>query len=354
MSKGRHGRRGFGRGGKIAAVSLAVLTFAGGASSLAAYRYDRAEAERLLPGVSIEGVDVSGMTRDEAMRAVSDQAEAVLEGDLAVIAAGHAWHVTPAALGMTADIEGAVDVAFAVADRMSFVPRVWHRLRQEPVGASIDLAYAYDDERVRAFVEQAYEEVVVPAVNAKFALREDELVIRGSRVGQALKVDIATERITNALESRIHAVAIPVKPIEPEVTTASLGQTIVIDLSENVLYLYHGLKVMEQYPVATAAPGYSTPVGTWRVVGKREDPGWYNPAPDGWGAGEPLYIPPGPGNPLGTRALYLSAPGIRIHGTYASYSIGSYASHGCIRMYISDSEELYPLVPVGTKVIIKP
>jgi L,D-transpeptidase ErfK/SrfK len=63
-------------------------------------------------------------------------------------------------------------------------------------------------------------------------------------------------------------------------------------------------------------------------------------------------IPPGPGNPLGTRALYLNADGIRIHGTPSDSSIGSYASHGCIRMHISESEALYPLVPVGTPVFI--
>jgi lipoprotein-anchoring transpeptidase ErfK/SrfK len=55
---------------------------------------------------------------------------------------------------------------------------------------------------------------------------------------------------------------------------------------------------------------------------------------------------------LGTRALNLDAPGIRIHGTYADSSIGTYASHGCIRMHIWDSEELFDLVDVGTPVII--
>jgi L,D-transpeptidase ErfK/SrfK len=149
-------------------------------------------------------------------------------------------------------------------------------------------------------------------------------------------------------------VTIPVETVRPEVTAATLGRTIVVDLSENRLHLYDGFKIIREYPVATAAPGYTTPVGMWEVVNKVENPAWHNPAPNGWGAGEPLEIPPGPGNPLGTRALYLSAPGIRIHGTYSSYSIGTYASHGCIRMYISDSEELYPLVPIGTPVIIKP
>jgi L,D-transpeptidase ErfK/SrfK len=66
----------------------------------------------------------------------------------------------------------------------------------------------------------------------------------------------------------------------------------------------------------------------------------------------PASIPPGPGNPLGTRAMSLNASGILIHGTYASYSVGTYASHGCIRMLLSDVEALYPQVPVGTPVLI--
>jgi lipoprotein-anchoring transpeptidase ErfK/SrfK len=179
-------------------------------------------------------------------------------------------------------------------------------------------------------------------------------VFQKPKQGEALRTNAAVARILDALEHQVTSVQVPIRSVQPKVTAATLGKTIVVDLSENELYLYDGFKVEKKYPVATAAPGFTTPVGTWSVVNKVENPGWYNPAPDGWGAGEPLYIPPGYGNPLGTRALYLSAPGIRIHGTYASYSIGTYASHGCIRMYISDSEELYPLVPVNTKVIIKP
>ena len=106
------------------------------------------------------------------------------------------------------------------------------------------------------------------------------------------------------------------------------------------------------YHVATAAAGYVTPAGDWTIVDKQENPTWYNPAPDTWGADLPASIPPGAGNPLGTRALYLNAPGIRIHGTYDVGSIGTHASHGCIRMLISDVEALYPLVPIGTRVIV--
>ena len=66
----------------------------------------------------------------------------------------------------------------------------------------------------------------------------------------------------------------------------------------------------------------------------------------------PASIPPGPGNPLGTRAMNLSAPGIRIHGTPSWNSIGYSVSHGCIRMRIPDVEALYPMLSVGDSVWI--
>ena len=116
--------------------------------------------------------------------------------------------------------------------------------------------------------------------------------------------------------------------------------------------LYQALELVKTYPVATARTGFSTPTGTWHVVENLVDPAWHNPAPDGWGAGMPLVIPPGPGNPLDTRALRLDAPGILIHGSWASGSIGGYASHGCIRMRIWDAEDLYPRVPAGSQVLI--
>jgi L,D-transpeptidase ErfK/SrfK len=140
--------------------------------------------------------------------------------------------------------------------------------------------------------------------------------------------------------------------VKPKVTADKLGKTIEVNLSTNRLTFYDGMKVRKVYPVATGQPSFPTPQGTWKVVYKRMNPTWTNPAPDGWGADMPPSIPPGPGNPLGTRAMSLNASGILIHGTYASYSIGRYASHGCIRMLLSDVEALYPQVPEGTPVLI--
>jgi len=354
MAQGRHSRTTLGRAWWMGLMAVVVAVLLGAGTAFAAYGYDRSSRTRILPGVRVEGIAVGGMTRDQAIRAVTARADTSLAGDLLVTAAGYSWHVTPAALGTRADVSGAVDQAFAAANRLSLLSRVFHRVAGKPVQADIPVEYAHDQAKVRAFVQQAYDEVTEPAVDAGIDLVDDELVMRRSKPGEELKAQAATARLLRAIDRQLSSIQVPVKTVEPKVTAATLGKTIVVDLSENQLYLYDGFKLEKQYPVATAASGYSTPVGSWDVVNKAENPGWTNPDPEGWGAGLPLYIPPGPGNPLGTRALYLSAPGIRIHGTYASASIGTYASHGCIRMYISDSQELYPLVPVGTKAIIKP
>lgn len=354
MSRGKHGRRFARRGVKVALIAVGALVLIGGGTAYAAYRYDASAAGRILPGVAVAGVDVSDMTRAEAVEAVTAKAAETLDGQLSIRAGGHSWTVTPAELGMTTDVEGAVDRAFALADDLSFFSRVYHRVAEKSMGASIEMPFAYDDAAVLDFVDRARDEVAVPAVDARFALGADGLVMRRPKNGRALKAEGAAERIHAALEQQATEVKLPVRTVRPEVTVEGLGNTIVVDLSTNTLRFFEGFKVDRQYPVATAAPGYETPVGNWKVIDKKENPTWYNPALDSWGADLPPVIQPGPDNPLGTRALYLNSPGIRIHGTSNSASIGTYASHGCIRMLISDSEELYPLVPIGTRVIIKP
>jgi lipoprotein-anchoring transpeptidase ErfK/SrfK len=350
----KHRKKTASRGLKVALVSVVVLSVVGGGTAYAAYRYDRSSANRILPGVSVDGVDLGWMTRDEAIRVLKERADLRLADDLAVQAAGVTWTVTPAALGMSADVEGAVDRALAVADDMSFFSRVYHRLANEPVDTGHRITYLDDEDAIRAFVEQAYDEVAVPPRDALIALEDGELVTRRSRAGREIKVGLAAQRILKALARQVDAVDIPVREITPSVTTASLGTSIVVDISDNSLRLYRGLRVVKEYRVATGTPGYPTPVGTFEIVDKKENPTWYNPALDGWGADLPPFIGPGPGNPLGTRAMYLNAPGIRIHGTWDSSSIGTAASHGCIRMHIEDAEELYPLVPMGARVLVVP
>ena len=214
------------------------------------------------------------------------------------------------------------------------------------------LDYRTSKSAVHAFVQKVADSIGTDPRDAEIDLVKNDLRFVHSHPGRELKTDLATTKLLAAISSQASSVSLPIAPLQPKVSDKSMGPTIVIRLSQNEMYLYEGLKLDRKYPVATAAPGYDTPVGTWTIVNKQENPTWYNPAPTTWGAGMPLEIPPGPGNPLGPRALYLNAPGVRIHGTTDTSSIGTYASHGCIRMYIPDVEQLYPLIPIGTKVII--
>jgi lipoprotein-anchoring transpeptidase ErfK/SrfK len=124
-----------------------------------------------------------------------------------------------------------------------------------------------------------------------------------------------------------------------------------IDLSERRLYLYGGGgELAKTYRVAVGMPAYPTPTGTFRIINKEVDPTW-NPPDSPWAVGQDP-VPPGPGNPLGTRWMGLNSPGIGIHGTYASSSIGKAASHGCIRMLVREAEDLFGRIYVGTPVKI--
>lgn len=109
-------------------------------------------------------------------------------------------------------------------------------------------------------------------------------------------------------------------------------------------------KLVKKYSIACGSPYYPTPTGIFVVREKVYYPAWYPPNSP-WAKGA-KPIPPGPGNPLGTRWIGLNANVVGIHGTPSSWSIGSASSHGCIRMHISDVEELFELVNIGTPVTI--
>jgi lipoprotein-anchoring transpeptidase ErfK/SrfK len=353
MNRGRHAKRIAGGLLPVLLIVLTVLIVLGGGATFAAYRYDRDRADRILPGISIDGVDVGRMTRAEAIAAVRAQASLRLDAELTVRAEGETWSATARDLGVRADVGGAVDEALEASRSMSMVSRVYHRLSNEPVQRSISVGWRYGQAKVGGFVEGIADDVAVAPRNASAWLDGTQIRFEHAKDGRELKSDLAAERILSALESGSSSrVQLATKAVPPKIGDDQLGATIVIDKERNTLALYRGFEFDRRYRVATAIAPYETPSGTWTIINKAKNPTWTNPAPDTWGADLPLSIPPGPGNPLGTRALYLNAPGIRIHGTYDSDSIGTDASHGCIRMNIDDVEELYPLVPIGSKVLV--
>jgi lipoprotein-anchoring transpeptidase ErfK/SrfK len=333
----------------IVAVTAAAVVVAGGVAATARVQ---SASDRILMGVGIDGVDVGGMTRAQAVAAVQRHAAPALSSRVTVVARGRRWLVTPSGLGRWPQTGQAVDRALD-GPPLSWLLGIWHRVSGRPVRQQVPLNYTRNARQVASFVDTAASRVDVAPVDASLALVDGKVRLRHARTGLRLDQPAGRRLVAAALRGGHPAtVRLPVRTLPPDRPDAAAGTTITVDLSTNTLRLYQRLEPVKTYPVATARAGFTTPTGTWQVVTKLVDPSWHNPAPDGWGAGMPLVIPPGPGNPLGTRALALNAPGILIHGSYAAGSIGGYASHGCIRMQIWDAEDLYPRVPVGARVLV--
>ena len=128
---------------------------------------------------------------------------------------------------------------------------------------------------------------------------------------------------------------------------------IIVSFGDRKLYWVHSKGEAISYPIAVPRE-QSRWSGVSSVSSKRVNPGW-TPTPEMRRENPklPAYVPGGhPQNPLGPRALYLGASMYRIHGTDAPWTIGTAASKGCIRMYSEDVVDLYPRVPVGTKVTV--
>ncbi len=131
---------------------------------------------------------------------------------------------------------------------------------------------------------------------------------------------------------------------------------ITVNLAELRLYYYPaGGKQVATFPIGIGSEVTPTPLVNGTVTGKVKNPSWY--VPDSImkehkerGDSLPRIVPPGPDNPLGQYKLTLSIPGYLIHGTNRPAGIGRQITHGCMRLYPEDIEQLYNLVPVGTPV----
>jgi lipoprotein-anchoring transpeptidase ErfK/SrfK len=161
-------------------------------------------------------------------------------------------------------------------------------------------------------------------------------VIHPGKPGLAIHTIATRKRIEAALLLAARPVVRPAaETIAPKATPNNFGPVVVIYRGSNRMHIYNGTRPWRVFPVATGQSIYPTPLGNWHVVDMQRDP-WWRPPDSPWAKGlKP--IPPGPGNPLGTRWLGPDAAGVGMHGTPDAASIGYSASHGCIRMYVPDA-----------------
>jgi hypothetical protein len=290
-----------------------------------------APPELIPPGVTISGIAVGGLPPEEAAEVVRERFEVPLP---LILDRRHRLSPSPAALGASAHVDEAIA-----------------RARTAQPGADIRLPVLIDGRRLRAYVFSVARRFNRGPRDAQVFLRRLRPVVVADRPGLA----IDRLRLTRALVARLRAtsraaVRIKGRALPATAPRSTFRSVIVIRRGSNRLFLYNYQRLRRSFRVATGQSVYPTPLGRFNIRVKWRNPWWYPPN-SRWAQGQ-KPIPPGPNNPLGTRWLGLSAPGVGIHGTPNPASIGYSVSHGCIRMYISDAEWLFNVVDTGTTVFI--
>ena len=215
----------------------------------------------------------------------------------------------------------------------------------------------YSKSAISRFVRHVAEEVNREPVDASVEPSSASLNVVSGEAGLKLRDNQLTEDLEDAVldASAPRTVVAHVRKTKPEVTTEDIASKypsyLTLDRSTFTLRLWQDLKNTRTYTVAVGQEGLETPEGLYDIEYKEENPTWHVPESAWAGDLAGQSIPPGPSNPIKARwmAIY---EGAGIHGTEETYSLGSAASHGCIRMAIPDVEELYDLVEVGTPIYI--
>ncbi len=203
------------------------------------------------------------------------------------------------------------------------------------------------------FVSYPYADEIIGSVK-KYRVKENESLLEIAR-----KFDIGMNEIADAnpgvdpiIPDTGSLVEIPSAWILPDVPVRA---GIVINVSEFRLYFFPTQNSGEvlTFPIGVGDEGKDTPTGTYKIIEKIVDPSWYVPESIRREKPElPRIVPPGPDNPMGSRAMRLSMRSILIHGTDRPWGIGTRSSHGCLRLYPEDIVRLFNLVPLGTRVEI--
>jgi lipoprotein-anchoring transpeptidase ErfK/SrfK len=338
----------------LAAVSAAVVV----GVSVAAYAYDSSRDDLVTDGVKVAGVDVGGLHKAAAKRKLEAELSRRLERPVRVRAAGRRFRLTPNAASLAVDVDGMVDEAVDRSRSGGLPGRLWRGLTGSKVDAELEARVSYSSVSVRRFVRRVKKSVDRPPRDADVEFRLASLPAVPSKNGVTVSYRRLLSRVEEALNQIGHArtVRVNVKVRHPKVTTRELARkypvVVTVDRPAFRLRLFKRLKLTKTYTIAVGQAGLETPAGLYHIESKTVNPSWHVPNSAWAGDLAGTVIPPGPENPIKARWLGIYA-GAGIHGTSDIGSLGTAASHGCIRMAIPDVEQLYDEVPVQSPVFIQ-
>ena len=334
-------------------VAILVLLLVAG--SVAVYAYDSSRSDRIAEGVTVGEVDVGGLSADAARERVSRQVATRIEQPIAVTHGKTRFTLSAQDAKLRADVGGMVDDALAASRDGNAVTRVVRDLGGGEEDVAIGTRATYSPAAARALVKRVRTKLDRKPQDATLDFPSLDAVKEqnGIEVKQGRLTRIVAATLVSPGDRTVEA---PVRITKPKVTRSELAKeyptVLVADRSSFQLRLYKDLELSKTYTVAFGAAGYDTPAGLYNIQNKAVDPAWSVPNSDWAGDLAGTVVPGGTAeNPLKARWLGIY-DGAGIHGTDDVASLGSAASHGCIRMAVADVIDVYDRVPVGTPIYI--
>jgi hypothetical protein len=333
-------------------ITLLALAAAGAAAAPASAQQP-IEEQRIRAGVTVSGVDVGTLTLAEAEARVAQALGPALSQDVVVVVAKRRFTLTMADIGFAFRADRTALAALSAGQQAPPAPDG----TMPP--ASAEPSVTYERTPLWRFAKRTAAAVGVAARDARLKITLTRMIKRKGRKGRRLMQRPLVESIKATLEDPLAArtIAPGRKTIAPTVRTKELRKryrtVITIDRSHFRLRLFKRLRFVKGYGVAVGQPAYPTPTGLFAIQSKQVNPTWT--APNSPWAGEMAGQQVAGGawnNPL--RARWMGVAGsVGIHGTGQPWSIGTPASHGCIRMTVPDVIDLFRRVSVGTPVLIR-
>jgi lipoprotein-anchoring transpeptidase ErfK/SrfK len=300
----------------------------------------------IAPGVKAGGVDLGGQTVESAAANLQLALGGTLNRPIDVRAGARTYRLTTREAGFEFD---AVRTA----------KRAYYAGRDKGPGQEVALALRWSTKALREFSVRVDRSAGRAPRNATARITVRRIFVRRPRDGRTINEVTLARRLAATLAdpSRPRVLRAKLNRDRPAVGMRRLrrqyGTVLTVDRGSRRLRLFKRLRRVRTYGIAVGMAGYDTPTGLFRIQSKQVNPAWHVPNSAWAGSLAGQTIPGGaPNNPLKARWLGVNGS-VGIHGTAEEWSIGSRASHGCIRMRVRDVVRLYPRVPLGTPVLIR-
>jgi lipoprotein-anchoring transpeptidase ErfK/SrfK len=339
------------------AIIVGVVVVVALVGAIGAYAYDRSQRDTIAGGVRVAGIDLGGTKPAQARARLDERLLASLRRPVAVVYHDRRFTLSARTAGVAVDVDALVDEAIARSRRGSLLARIGREVTGGGLDADIQPHVHYDRAAVARFLGGVAVQLDRAPRDATLAFQPASLQAVSGQVGVTIELRALRHALVHALThpEASHTVRVGARTVAPKVRTSQLtqryGTVITVDRANFRLRLFKRLKLVKTYRIAVGRQGLETPSGVYTVTDKQVDPSWHVPNSSWAGKLAGKVIPPGPDDPIKARWIGI-VDGAGIHGTDEIGSLGSAASHGCIRMAIPDVIDLYDRTPYGSTIYI--